>query len=291
MESTEITEQNTETAQTPPWRALDIIGLCLLAGLTAFLIVTRPESGRQSTAPAATSPSSLSVQANEDPASLQTAARRPASFYTRDIRGGLFSAPQPPALKLHRVKIVSTKPPRVEASSASFEPVEPVNPFGDWSYTGTVKMGNQIIALLENTKTREGEYVTVGQPFLGAQVNSVTDQRVTLRSEGRSYRLPKSEKITVVQLDRSAAYLSAPTPPPPPQTPAPQAVPQPPGQMPGQYPPALIDPNGQRMRGAFGIGGMGRRQGLFGGQGPYGGQGMDAGQGVDQTQTTSPYSP
>lgn len=161
-----------------------------------------------------------------------TAHRRPLSYYTQGIRGGMFSAPQPPAPRTPKVRVVHRKPPVKPPPTPKVMPIE-INPFADWSYTGTIKFGNQIMALLENTKTHEGQYLTVGQSFLGAQVEAITDQMVTLRVAGRPYMVAKSDTITTTPLDKGAGggqpggpgmpspgvpQPGMPPPPPPPQT-------------------------------------------------------------------------
>lgn len=171
----------------------------------------------------------------------ETSERRPLSFYTGEVRSDLFSAPQPPAPP-------KPKPAPVKPAPAPIVPVAPVNPFADWAYTGTVTMNDTMMALLENTKTKEGRYVKVGEDFIGAKVGDITDQMVTLQSAGKPWQLAKSDNITVTPLDKSAAFLTA--------TPAGQ--PGQPGQQPGQpgQPQAgangnntFILPNGRTMNG------------------------------------------
>ncbi len=171
-------------------------------------------------------------------------ARRPLSYYTKEVRQNLFSAPQPPPppKPKPKPKPAPKPPPRV------IVPVAPINPFADWSYTGTVKMGDKTMALLENVKTKEGKYVAVGDSFMGATVGSVTDQTVTLQSGGKPTLLARSDNITVTPLDKSAGFLGggggpsgnpAPGGPPSPGGP-PQGGP-PPGIAPGA---TVFSPNG-----------------------------------------------
>ena len=176
-------------------------------------------------------------------ASTETAAseRRPLSFYTQEIRGGMFSEPQPPAPKPVVSKPVILTPPDPEPSVVP----APVNPFVDWAYDGTVKMGDKIMALLENTKTKEGQYVQEGDNFLDARVKGVTEQVVTLDAFGKPYTISKTDSITVVPLDKSAAYLS--------ENNADQAAAQAPQAVPGM---PQMGWGGGRWRGGFG--GFGR---------------------------------
>ena len=66
-----------------------------------------------------------------------------------------------------------------------------INPFADWSYTGTVKVGDQMMALLENTKTKDGQYLKVGESFQGATVSEITEQSITLNSGGKPRVRPR----------------------------------------------------------------------------------------------------
>lgn len=139
-------------------------------------------------------------------------SRRPVTFYTQTVRSGLFSAPQPPAPAPVKAP---APPPVVKPVIPIVVPPAPIDPFAQWAYTGTITQGDQTIALLENTQTKEGQFLKVGDRLMGAQVKSVTDQMVTLEASGKPRMLAKSDNITVTPLDRSAA----PTPAAQPQQP------------------------------------------------------------------------
>jgi hypothetical protein len=171
--------------------------------------------------------------------------RPPIWFYTQSVRGNLFSAPPPP--EPPKPKVVKT-PPVVTRPTPPV--VVMVNPFQDWVYAGTIKVGDNITALLENSKTKEGQYVTVGSSIMGAEVTHITDQQVTVMAAGKPTTIAKSDTITVVPLTKSAEYLSAPTAPPPGQPGMPGAAP---GAMPQMAPgmPAGMPP-GMNMQGGRG---------------------------------------
>jgi len=126
--------------------------------------------------------------------------RPPLDFYTKGVRGSMFSAPVPPKPK----EPAAPKPVKLPTIK-----VAPVNPFLDWNYAGSVTAGDKKLALLENRLTKEGQYVREGQTFMGAQVKSVTDQIVTLNSAGKPYPIAKSDEINTTPLSNSAAYLTA----------------------------------------------------------------------------------
>ncbi|MCW3097400.1 MAG: hypothetical protein JWL77_3018 [Chthonomonadaceae bacterium] len=128
--------------------------------------------------------------------------RQDLSFYTSNVRDAMFSAPVPAAPK----PVVAIKTPFKEI------PVQPIkiDPFAQWSYTGTVHMGDITMALLENIQTREGQYVKAGDSFMGAQVKNVSDQMVTLSSAGKPALLAKSDNINVTPLNQDAPGKNPP---------------------------------------------------------------------------------
>ncbi len=155
-------------------------------------------------APVAMEPisSQTSLKPTVDPAASGVSAvdssRRPLSYYTQGVRDNMFSAPMPP--------IPPPPAPRgVKAAPSIKVPVMEVNPFADWSYTGTIKMGIEMMALIENSKTKEGQYVKQGESFMNAKVSSITEQMVTLSSAGKPVLLAKSDMITTTPLDKSAS--------------------------------------------------------------------------------------
>lgn len=141
-----------------------------------------------------------------------SSGRRALEFYTQEVRGSLFSPPEPPA------------PPKANVAPAPAKSVEkprpvplptvaPVNPYADWSYTGTVKMGTEIIALLENGKAKEGQYVRIGDAFLGGRIAAITDDSVQIEAAGKPTMLAKSDAITVTPFDKSSnGNAAGPTP-------------------------------------------------------------------------------
>ena len=130
-------------------------------------------------------------------------ARPALDYYTRGVRGTMFSAPTPPTPK----EQPAPRPPKIVLPKIN---PQFVNPFMDWTYAGTVTAGDKKMALLENRTSKEGQYVREGQTFMGATVKNVTDQMVTLVSAGKPYPLAKSDTINVTPLSASAAYLTQP---------------------------------------------------------------------------------
>jgi hypothetical protein len=145
--------------------------------------------------------------------------RRPLNYYTSEVRSNMFSAPQPPPPKPVITKAVAKPAPQIKVV------VPPVNPYATYAYTGTVKVGDQMMALIENTSNKDGEYVKIGDSFQGGQVTNITDEMVTLKQGGKPYELAKSDNIVITPLNA------------PPQTAPQPGGPQDPNAQPGQQPP------------------------------------------------------
>lgn len=132
-----------------------------------------------------------------------TGSRHSLEFYTKGVRESMFSAPQPaPPEKPKSIPVVPPPPPP-KIVVPVIVPVE-VNPFADWVYTGTVTIGETKMVLIENSKTREGHYLKLGEMFQGAQVSQVTDQTVSFLAGSKLYLLAKSDNVNLVPLDRNA---------------------------------------------------------------------------------------
>jgi len=126
--------------------------------------------------------------------------RHAVEFYTGEVRESLFAAPQPP-----QPKPAPAPAPKPQPTA----PVAPVvvDPFAGWVYSGTVKMGDVTMALLENSSTKDGKFVKVGEDFIGAKVESIDDRSITLNLSGISRYISKSETVNLTPLDKSAAFL------------------------------------------------------------------------------------
>lgn len=129
-------------------------------------------------------------------------SRRSIDFYTQAVRGNMFTAPTPPASPIPKVVVTVTPTPKPVPIPVP-APAE-INPFAEWSYTGTIKSDDQITGLIENTRTKEGQFVKAGDMFMGSQVATITDQEIVLKAGKTSRALAKSDNITVTPLDRSA---------------------------------------------------------------------------------------
>jgi hypothetical protein len=79
-----------------------------------------------------------------------------------------------------------------------------VDPLGDYSYTGTVTFDGQTLALVENKKTNDGQYLKCGDTFLGGSVKSITDSSITLTIAGKPRTMDKTDNFKLVPLDKDA---------------------------------------------------------------------------------------
>lgn len=165
----------------------------------------------------------VNTDRNAAPAVTMVAAadRKPLSYYTGQVRSDLFTAAVPPA--------PAPPKPKTEAPKLTVPAVKPeiVNPLADYVYSGTVSVDNQQFALIENAKTRTGEYYKLGDSWMGGKIASIDERSVTLDVAGKKQMLAKSDNYQLTPLDKSAAFLQ-------------------PNQQ-GQ--PGMMGPNGQPMPG------------------------------------------
>jgi hypothetical protein len=230
-----------------------------------------------------------SVQVNNDRkaaplvvVSADGATRKPLEYYTSGVRSDLFVTPEAP-----KPEVKKEAPKKVVALPAAAPVI--VDPFADYAYSGTVGMNDQLVALVENIKTREGQYLKVGDDFLGGKVSQVTDRMVSVTTPTGPKMMAKSDDYKMASLDKSAGFLQPNTqqgvPGAPGQTGAMPAGPGGAPGMPGQFTGGgrpnwqnMTDEQRQQMRERFmnrqfNGGGGGRRGGFggFGGGGRRGG--------------------
>ncbi len=124
------------------------------------------------------------------------ATQRPSlAYYQTGVSGNLFTNP---ANETAPVSTTATQLPPVNSA-----PVV-VDPLGDYSYTGTVTFDGQTLALVENKKTNDGQYLKCGDTFLGGSVKSITDSSITLTIAGKPRTMDKTDNFKLVPLDKDA---------------------------------------------------------------------------------------
>src|SRR5579862_4711131 len=126
-------------------------GLVGLGAIAVAAVVLAQPSGRPK--PAATAASHSSASSGVEVASAATPAggRKPLSYYTGAVKSDLFTSPDEENRLKEASKPVPPPPPP--------PPPVPVDPWNDYAYKGTVTAGGKTMALLENTKTAEGQYL------------------------------------------------------------------------------------------------------------------------------------
>jgi len=224
-----MTKKNAIQRSAPLFLALGVVAI---GAIVAF-----GQGGRK--------PADSSIQVNKDreaapivAVSQTDSARKPLNFYTGGVRKDLFSAPEPPRPK---------ETPKPQAAPPPPPPAPPVvvNPFADYAYAGTVTMGEKRMALIENTKTKEGQYLGEGDAFMGGKISQISDRMVTVEVAGAPQMIAKRDDFKLTPLDKSAPYLQG--------APA-QGAPGAPGQTGAPSPGAAPAPGGP---GGFpGMGGM-----------------------------------
>lgn len=151
---------------------------------------------------------------SDTPIQLVMADRHPLDYYTGGVRSDLFNGPIPEAPKS---KIDPKAVKRGAILPDISMPVE-VNPFSDYTYSGTMTMNGETIGLVENNKTKEGQFLHMGDSFLGGKVSTISDLTLNVTLAGKEEMLAKSDTYKLVPLDKSAPYLT--------QQAQPQGVPQ-----------------------------------------------------------------
>lgn len=203
--------------------------------------------------------------------------RKPLAYYVSSVRSDLFAPPAPPEPpKAVKTAVKATLP----AAAVTI-----VDPFADYAYTGTVAMGGAKLALVENSKTKEGQYLKEGDSFIGGTITHIDDRTLGITVAGVEKTVAKTDNFSLTSLDKSAAFLTAPPPQPAGQQAVP-GMPGAPGDMTGgrgggrarfmnMTPEQQAQMRANWMNRAFN-GGGGRRGGGFGGGG-FGGGGMGPG--------------
>ena len=112
------------------------------------------------------------------------------------IPSGLFGDPLPTPAPKTKVK-PSSPTPVVNVQSAP-------DPLADYRYTGLTRSRNDVVALIEHKKTKEGHYLRAGDPFLGGTVASVSPETITVQLGSETLSLSRHDRYSLVPLDKDA---------------------------------------------------------------------------------------
>lgn len=89
-------------------------------------------------------------------------------------------------------------------------PAAPPDPLKDWAYVGTVAIGPDVYAVVENKASKQGYYLKVGDSFEGATVEQIGQAEVLVTLAGASRFLSKSSAFNATPLNAAAAPGGAP---------------------------------------------------------------------------------
>ena len=100
----------------------------------------------------------------------------------------------------------SAEKPATPSTGATPPPVAaaPPDPLKDWTYVGTVAIGPDVYAVVENKASKQGRYVRVGENFEGAVVEQIGQSAILVSLAGASRTLTKSSTFNATPLNASA---------------------------------------------------------------------------------------
>jgi hypothetical protein len=205
-----------------------VLGVLLLAAI-AFLGYTMA-SVRRPRAPTAKGGQETAKSRSGGQITELVAAPEDAAFgrYEAMVKRDIFSAPAPP--KSQQPPGGSSVPPLhvppASVGGPSTPPVPSVDVSG-WTYVGYIVMGGVTYGVLQNDANATAQDVPVGGDFLGAKVQKVTSEEITLSSGGAPITLTVPRDFPVTPLNKAAGPA-----PSRPRQPTPGAAP------PGPPPPA-----------------------------------------------------
>lgn len=98
-------------------------------------------------------------------------------------------------------KPAEVKKPEAAPAAAPVKPPETPDPLKDWVYSGTVAIGGDVYAVVENKASKQGRYLKAGEELQGAIVESVTQTELGLTLNGTPRTLPKSSAFNATPLN------------------------------------------------------------------------------------------
>jgi hypothetical protein len=98
---------------------------------------------------------------------------------------------------------VTAKPPETAPPAAPAKPPEPPDPLKDWVYSGTVAIGGDVYAVLENKSSKQGRYLKAGDVLEGATIENVAQTELALTWNGAPRTLAKSSAFNATPLNGS----------------------------------------------------------------------------------------
>lgn len=99
---------------------------------------------------------------------------------------------------------VPAKEPDTASPPAPVKLPEAPDPLKDWVYSGTVAIGGDVYAVLENKSSKQGRYLKAGDVLEGATIESVAQTELALTLNGMPRTLAKSSAFNATPLNASA---------------------------------------------------------------------------------------
>jgi hypothetical protein len=139
-------------------------------------------------------------------------ARKPQSYYVNGINPHLFDGP--PASAVDSVAANQQPPikPKVQLPPASAQPGNATDA-GDYTFTGVVSLNGSKSALVENSKTKSGMFVSIGSHLLNGTVSSIDERTIVVRVNGAKRYISRLASYRLTPLNASAEFLTAKAPP------------------------------------------------------------------------------
>lgn len=98
-------------------------------------------------------------------------------------------------------KPAAEKKPDAAPPAAPPKAPEPPDPLKDWVYSGTVAIGGDVYAVLENKSSKQGRYLEAGDTLEGATIESVAQGELALTLNGAPRTLAKSSAFNATPLN------------------------------------------------------------------------------------------
>ncbi len=102
------------------------------------------------------------------------------------------------------------RPPATPAAGPGAVPVAPAppDPLAGWTYSGTVAIGGEVYAVLENAQTKRGEYLREGQPLAGGVIRRISSNALVVELGGAPRTLAKSTAFNATPLNAPAGQAA-----------------------------------------------------------------------------------
>lgn len=154
----------------------------------------------------------------------------------------LVGPPAPPVLPSADKQPEVKKPDAAPVAAPPKAPEAP-DPLKDWVYSGTVAIGDDVYAVLENKTTKQGRYLKQGENLEGATIEGIAQDQLSVTLNGAPRTLAKSTAFGATPLSAAGGGGgAAPAPGGSPGQPggSPPGMPMPPGARPAGGP---VGPN------------------------------------------------